>query len=108
MSLAYLVRSERRAHKPTGMEAFSESACFHRLKDLFWCIAEPEMAPVLTAEQSAALIEFERVYDSLPWRVIDGHPHISELPDGDLSPLVPAAERLYELIRPHTHATPVA
>jgi len=90
------------------MEAFSESACFHRLKDLFWCIAEPEMAPVLTAEQSAALTEFERVYDSLAWRVIDGHPHISELPDDDLSPLVSAAERLYALIRPHTHATPFA
>jgi hypothetical protein len=108
MSLAYLVQPERRARKPTGMEAFSESACFYRLKDLFWCIAEPEMTPFLTAEQNAALAEFERVYQSLPWRVIDGHPHISELPDDDLSPLVPAAERLYELIRPHTHATHVA
>jgi hypothetical protein len=108
MSLAYLVKPERRANKPDGMETFSQSAVFHRMKDLFWCIAEPEMAPFLTVEQIHALAEFERVYRSLPWRVIDGHPHISELPDDDLSPLVPAAERLYELIRTHTYATHVA
>ncbi len=106
MPLAYLVEPERRARKPTGMEAFSESACFHRLRDLFWCVAEPQMAPFLTPEQSAALAEFERAYHSLPWRVIDAHPQISELPDDDLSPLVPAGQRLIHLIEPRTQRHP--
>ena len=109
MPLAYLVEPERRANRPEGLKAFSESAVFHRLRDLLWCIAEPDMAPFLTAEQSAALAEFERVYRSLPWRVIQEHPHISELPDDDLSPLVPAGTRLLDLIRtPAPHATHVA
>jgi hypothetical protein len=103
MPLAFLVVPERRAQKPSGMEAYSESACFHRLRDCFWCVGEPMMAPFLSAEQSAALAEFERVYQSLPWRVIEAHPHISELPGDDLSPLMPAGERLLRLIEPQTH-----
>jgi hypothetical protein len=96
--LEYLVDLERSASKPTGMESFSESACFHRLRDLLWCVAGPRMAPFLTAEQSAALAEFECAYRSLPWSVIEAHPHISELPNDDLSPLVPAGQRLLQLI----------
>lgn len=105
MSLTYLVDLKRRARKPSGMESFSESACFHRLRDLSWCISHPEMAPFLTVEQAAALAEFECVYHSLPWRVIETHPHISELPDDDLSPLIPTAQRLLKLI---DAATPAA
>lgn len=108
MPLAYLVEPERRGRKPKGMEVFSESACFHRLRSLFWCIAEPQMAAFLTPEQTAALIEFERVYQSLPWLLVDGHPHISELPGDDLSPLLPACERLYRLIAPICVPDPAA
>ena len=98
--LRFLVQPERRARKVPGMESFSDSACFHRLRDLVWPIASPEMAACLSTEQSAALAEFERIYHSLPWQVIAAHPHISELPGDDLSLLVPAGERLLRLIAP--------
>jgi hypothetical protein len=107
--LAFLVRPERRAQKPSGMEEFSESACFHRLHNLFWCVGEPQMAPFLTPEQQSARAEFDRVYHSLPWRVIAAHPHISELPDDDLSPLMASGQRLLKLIEiPSPHATTVS
>ena len=107
--LAFLVRPERRAQKPSGMEQFSESACFHRLHDLFWCVGEPQMAPFLTPVQERALAEFDRAYGSLPWRVVEAHPHISELPDDDLSPLVSPGRRLLKLIEvPSPHATTVS
>ena len=98
--LAFLVEPERRARKPSGMESFSESACFHRLRNLFWCVGEPAMASHLSGEQRAALAELDRAYHALPWRTIADHPHISELPDDDLSSLVPAATRLFRLIAP--------
>jgi hypothetical protein len=91
------------------MEQFSESACFHRLHDLFWCIREPQMAPFLTPAQERALAEFDRLYRSLPWRVIAAHSHISEVLDDDLSPLVAPGLRLLELIEiPSPHATTVS
>ncbi len=94
LPLSFLVRPERRAQKPTGMESFSESACFHRLRDLSWTLDAPETLALLSVAEKAAIDEFDRIYGSLPWRVIDDHPHISELPDDDLSPLVPAGEKL--------------
>lgn len=100
LPLAYLTEPERRARKPTGMENYSESTCFHRYRDLLWPISEPAMEPYLTREQSVALAAFEQVYHSLQWRIIEGHPHISELPDDDLSPLVPFGEHLLRLIKP--------
>ena len=98
--LCYLVRPERRARKPTGMEHFSESACFHRLRNLFWPIGDTQFASYLTQQEKDALSEFERVYQSLPWCVIATHLHISELPDDNLSPLVPFGQRLLQLIEP--------
>ncbi len=98
--LRFLVQPDRRARKVPGMESFSDSACFHRLRDLTWAIASLEMAACLSAEQSAALAEFESVYHSLPWQIIAAYPHISELPSDDLSSLVPAGERLLHLITP--------
>jgi len=109
-SLAYLVDPERRARKMSGMESFPESACFHRLRDLSWPSEHAQMAPFLTPEQSAALSEFEQVYHSLPWCVLADHPHISALPDDDLSPLMPAGKRLFELMHPEaqSHRAPRA
>ena len=59
------------------------------------------MAPFLTERQRCALAAFETAYASLPWRVIESHPHVSELPGDDLTPLVPAGQRLLDLIDPH-------
>ena len=98
LPLRFLVVPERRAEKPKGMESFSTSACFHRLHDLFWTFRDAEAAALLSAEERSALAEFNQVFDSLPWRVIDSHPHISELPGDDLSPLLPAGERLLRML----------
>ena len=98
LTLRFLVQAERRAKKRTGMESCSESACFHRLHDIFWPLGDAETVALLTDDERAALTEFNRVFTSLPWRVIEAHPHISELPDDDLSPLIPAGERLLRLL----------
>ena len=102
LPLAFLVRPERRAQKPTGMESFSESACFHRLHDLFWTFRDAPAVALLSDDERSVLAEFTRVFESLPWRVIPDHPHISELPGDDLSPLLPSGERLLQMLEART------
>lgn len=102
LTLSFLVQPERRAKKLTGMESCSESACFHRLHDLWWTLGDAETVALLTDDERAALAEFNRVFKSLPWRVIEAHPHISELPDDDLSPLIPAGEELLRMLEART------
>jgi len=102
LPLRFLVRPERRAKKPTGMESLSESACFHRLHDLLWTLRDADAVALLSEDERAALVEFTRVFQSLPWRVIEAHPHISELPGDDLSPLLPAGERLLGMLEART------
>ena len=106
LTLNFLVQPERRTKKLTGMESFSESACFHRLHDLWWTLGDAEAVALLTDDERAALAEFNRVFKSLPWRVIEAHPHISELPDDDLSPLIPAGEKLLRMLEARTSRHP--
>lgn len=100
--LRLLARPDRHAKKANGMESFSDSAYFHRMHDLFWTLREPETAALLSDDERAVLAEFTRAFESLPWRVIEAHPHISELPGDDLSPLVPAGERLLRMLEART------
>lgn len=58
LPLMFLVRPEHRANKPTGMEHFSESACFHRFYDLLWTLREPDAVALLNHTELAALAEF--------------------------------------------------
>ena len=102
LPLAFLVRADRRAQKPTGMESFSDSACFHRWHALFWTFRDASAVALLSDPERAVLAEFTRVFESLPWRVIVDHPHISELPDDDLSTLLPSGERLLQLLEART------
>jgi len=69
------------------MEGISDSGIFHRWMDLFWTFREPEVVALLTPEEKGYLREFD-------WRPIEGYPHISELPDDDLSKLLPSATQL--------------
>ena len=96
--LGFLVSLERRAKKPNGMESSSESACFHRLRDLFWTLDNPEVTALLSEDERATLAEFNRVFNSLQWRVTEAYPDISELPGDDLSPLVLPGEKLLRLL----------
>ena len=97
--LRFLVRREQSVKQLNGMGAFSDSAFFHRMHGLLFVpLHEAEVVTLLSDEERVALTEFHRQFDSLPWRVIADHPHISELPDDDLSPLVPSGERLLRLL----------
>ena len=98
LPLGFLVRPKHRAKKPTGMEAFSESACFHRLHSLCFFPLRDYAAALLSDDERAAVEEFTQVFESLPWRVIESHPHICELPGDDLSPLLPSGERLLRML----------
>ena len=102
LPLRFLVRPEHRAKKPTGMESYSESACFHRLHDLLWTLREPDAVALLSDDERVILAEFTRVFESLPWRLIEAHPHISELPGDDLSPLLPTGARLLQMLEART------
>ena len=72
------------------------------MMDLFWTLREPESLALLTPEEKAYLTEFNAALEALPWRPIDSHPHISEVPDGDLSALLPSAARLLRSLERRT------
>jgi hypothetical protein len=95
-ALRFLVHPEYRVGARHGMEGFSDSAIFHRRMDLLFTLREPEGVAFLTPEEKEYLMEFNALFESLPWRPIESHPHISEVPDEELSKLVPSAKRLLE------------
>jgi hypothetical protein len=80
--------------------AFSESALFFRLWNLFNPISDQELFESLTADQKAAYEDFTAVMRALPWTQIPSHPHISELLDDNLEPLKPSGIRLFQLLHP--------
>lgn len=96
-ALIFLVHPERREQKPTGMEKLSDSACFRRLHDLLWTFRDAKTIELLNEDERAALTEFTQTFNSLPWRPVVTHPGISELPNDDLSPLVPPGEKLLKM-----------
>jgi hypothetical protein len=73
--------------------------------DLFFTLREPEAVAMLTAEEKDYLKEFNAIFESLPWRPIETHPHISEVPDEELSKLVPSAKRLLVSLEKRAYAT---
>lgn len=80
------------------MRGFSDSAVFYRLHDLFWTLREADALALLSDDERLVVNEFDRLFDSLPWRVIPSHPHISELPDDGLTPLIPTGEKLMQML----------
>jgi Transposase zinc-binding domain/Putative transposase len=105
--LRFLVRPESRAAPRQQMEDFSDSAIFHRWMDLFWTLKEQEATDLLTAEEKGHLADFTTAYESLPWRPLESHPHISEVSDDDLSTLVPSATRLLESLERRTRPSAI-
>jgi hypothetical protein len=81
------------------MVGFSDSAIFYRLWDLMGGVRDPLVASHLTEGEKEALAEFMTVFDSLAWEPVSSHPHVSEIPGDDLSPLLPAGRRLHDLVR---------
>ena len=95
-ALDFLVRPESRDGPREGMKGFSDSAILHRRMDLLFTLREPEAVAMFTPEEKEYLKDFNAVFESLPWRPIESHPHISEVPDNELTKLLPSATRLLE------------
>src|SRR5262249_9829928 len=96
LPLAFLVRPETRTAPREQMAGFSDSAIFHRWMNLFWTLREPEAVALLTPEEKGYLSEFHAVFESLPWRPLESHPHISEVTPDELPRLLPSATRLLD------------
>jgi hypothetical protein len=102
MPLGFLLRSENRTVPREQMAGFSDSAIFHRWMDLLWTLREPEVVALLNPEEKRNLAQFHAVFESLPWRPLPGHLHISEVSDDELSKLLPSASRLLESLERRT------
>jgi len=98
LPLRFLTKPETRATSRHQMQGFSDSAMFYRLHDLFWTLREVDALALLSDDERLVVREFDRLFDSMPWRVIPSHPHVSELPDDDLTPLIPAGEKLMQML----------
>lgn len=95
--LGFLVSPAPRP-KQAGMDAFSDSAYFHRMRDLLWTLREPSVLEMLTVDEREVLTNFERAFSSLPWQEFDVENHFYHLPDDDLSSLIEPGRRLLQLL----------
>src|SRR5260221_8589784 len=100
--LEFLVCPDTRTTSRQQMEGFSDSAIFHRFMNLTWTLREPEAIALLSPEEKGLLAEFNAVFDSLPWQPVEGHPHISEVVDQELSKLLPSATLLLKSLERRT------
>lgn len=84
--------------KQAGMDAFSDSAYFHRMHDLLWTFREPSVLEMLTRDEQVTLAEFNRAFSALPWQEFDVENHFYHLSDDDLSSLIEPGKRLLQLL----------
>src|SRR4051812_30699955 len=98
LPLGFLLELHSRDTNRSQMPGCKDSAVFFRLWDLFDTMREPTVLAELTPEQRAAADSFHAVMLRLPWRVLPEHPHISELPNDDLSPLIEPGKRLFSAL----------
>jgi hypothetical protein len=96
--LSFLVRPERRLQSRTSREPHPDSAYLHWLYEECWTFRDARAVALLNDEERAVLAEFNRAFESQPWRVMEAHPHLSELPNDDLTPLIPAGEKLLRIV----------
>src|SRR5262245_30927464 len=96
-AVAFLVGPKPR-QKQTGMEDFSDSAIFHRLHSTLWTFTDPSAVNLLGANDRQTLHDFERIFAALPWQPMESHPHISQLANDDLTPLVEPGRKLLAVL----------
>ena len=93
-----LVLKPRAAVRKQWPAGTKDSAIFFRLWDLFDTLREPEVIAVLNPRQRDASATFHRIMNSLPWQELPAHPHIKELSDDNLVPLMEAGQELYDAL----------
>ena len=98
LPLRFLIKPETRATSCHRMDGFSDSAIFYRLHDLFWTLREENVLALLSDDERLVLREFDLLFESMAWHVIPSHPHVCELPDDDLTPLIPVGEQLMQTL----------
>lgn len=99
LPLRFLFNHRQQEVSRVQMKAFSDSAIFFRLGDLVGTVRNPAVGALLTAEEKSCLEDFTRAFDQLPWRPLPTHPHVSELPDDDLTSLRAPGKRLHDVLR---------
>ena len=98
LPLSFLLELHPRETNRRQMPGCKDSAIFFRLWDLFDCLREPSVINELTPEQRAAADAFHDAMNRLPWRALPEYPHVSELPDDDLTPLIEPGKRLFSAL----------
>ncbi len=101
--LRFLLDESSREKMRKQVIGFSDSACFHRLWDLFGLMRRAEYQHRLTEDERAALQRFIAAMDALRWHPLPTHPHVSELRPDDLSPLFRPAEPLLAILDRRFH-----
>jgi hypothetical protein len=73
----------------------NNSGAFFRLWDLMSTLREPEVRDLLDESAHETYTRFLQIFDSLPWRPLDGDlSHIEQLDRDDLSVLAEPARQL--------------
>jgi len=98
LPLGFLLELHPRDTNRKGMPGCKDSAVFFRLWDLFDTLREPSVQVELTPEQREAADVFHSAMNRLPWRALPQFPHVSELPDDDLGPLMEPGRRLFSVL----------
>jgi hypothetical protein len=80
-------------------KGLNESAAFYRLWDLFFTPRDSNVREFLGDQGLAAYVRFEQTMQSMPWIPVPGFPHIRQVADGDLSPLIKPAQVLDKQLR---------
>jgi hypothetical protein len=73
----------------------NQSGGFYRLWDLFWSLGDDEARAILDKSALEACQKFEAALRSLPWQPVQSHPHIQQVSDGDLVPLLDSGRVLF-------------
>ena len=95
LPLSFLLELHDRDTNRKQMPGMKDSAVFFRLWDLTDALREPDVIAILSDEQREASRAFHEKMNELPWKVIPSYPHIQELADDDLAPLMEPGRRLY-------------
>ncbi|MEM7602159.1 MAG: hypothetical protein AAF357_12180 [Verrucomicrobiota bacterium] len=94
LPIRLLLEPNRIAARPQMKEA-SASAYVHRMFDLFFFqLRDPAIIERFEEEERRDIRAFVSAFDSLPWRPLSSHPHISELESDDLSSLIPFVKKV--------------
>jgi hypothetical protein len=102
LPLRLLLEPQRIADRPQMKEVSASAYVFRMFELFFFQLRDPALVERFSEKERQALHEFLVTFDSLPWRPLSSHPHISELTDDNFSSLVQPAKKLDRQFRLRT------